>query len=449
MPFFTFWPDRGDLIQSGYGAVAHVPCIFNISGEYVDEVSRYLRERALCNWSPMMKSFKSAASPRYPTPTSLKGFADALINFLEWTEYRGRDWRSVRYTEDMVNGYQEDMTTGAWSAAGRKLAASTINLRVGEACNYLCWAADKGLRAPFFMVSELVRVISNASRTSNGKIVREMEVRVGRVRPDPQKFELPTDEAVQSWHKAVVIERGVTKALMCELIINSGIRREEAVEWQIDTLPENESDWEIDGDLVTVKIMYGAKGGKTYDKYGEPVGPERHVTIPLSVARKIAGYRMYMRPRMRAKYALSAKTPDEQKRRSLERERRLFLSEETGRRISAQTLYDAWTEPSKQPFAGWSPHMGRHYWACKKLLTLLRQDAKRHGVKDSEPIPGWAMTNAPSYIDLVIRPQLGHLDASTTHDYLTWMQKLLSMSDLQEAYTAELEFNASTLGFEV
>lgn len=450
MPYFIFWPNKEDMKKSGYGAVAHVPCIFNITGEYSDATSRYLRERALLDWSPRKKTFKLAANPRYPTRISLRTFGDCLTNFLEWTEWRGLDWRDVRYTEDIINGYQEDMLSGAWSVSAEKLSAATVNLRVGEVCNFLSWAGERALRSPFLLITKIVQVTSKARWIANGKITHDVEMRVGRVRPDPKNFDIPADGMVQTWHKAVGIEKGYTKALICELIIKSGIRREEAVEWQIDTLPEDELLWRktTTGDSVVVKVEYGAKGDKRLDEFGEEVGPARDITIPLSLARSIANYRTFRRPGIRSKYAQAANTPEEQKRRSREKERRLFLSEFTGEKISAQTIYNTWTTVTKRPFIGWSPHMGRHYWACKKLIDLLREDARRHGIKDTEPLPPWIFVNTESYINLYIQPQLGHVDPATTQDYLAWTQKMLSMADLQEAYTAELETIVSTHSYE-
>lgn len=448
MPFFKFRPNPEDMVASGFRAVAHVPCIFSSAGEYVDAVSRYLRERALLEWAPRERTFNEFVTRRYPTKKSLENYADWLVNFLDWLEYRGLRWQTARYTEDLVYGYQEDMSKGSWSASGEPLAASTINARVEEACTFLRWAADRALRGPFHIITTTTvysrsRLLSDDGRKGNLVVT----VRAGRVRPSPKNFDLPCDEAVKRWHSVVRARKGYTKALICELILHSGIRREEAAEWRIDTLPAREK-WKVVGDAVVVTVKYGAKGPKQTDANGEEYGPERTIAVPMVLAQKLDHYRTFVRPRSRAQYARRAESKEERQRRTQEKERRLFISEATGERISAQTIYDAWTINTDLPFVGWSPHMGRHYWACKHLLKLLKADLERLGIDANHPLAAPVFAKASSYIDLYITPQLGHANKGTSEDYLVWITKTFSNRALQEGYELALEEMLGTTDYE-
>jgi integrase len=436
---YLFWPDGERLKEKGYVAIAHVPALFYSNWKYHDEVSRYLRERALLEWSPGHNGLARLTARRFPTDISLRTFGEALCNFTEWCEVRNLDWRKLEYVTHLVDGYQAEMLEGTWSASGIALKASTANQRTQEACNFLRWAAVRGLRPAFDVVTTTRQVSAPSARQVHGHRPLEVKSRVGAARQDPAELRIPTDAEIEAWLRSVRIERGPTKTLMCELVIATGIRREEVVQWRIDTLPEDRADWHTVGEHVEVVIRYGTKGQKQAGPGGERHGPPRRIAIPLKIAERLDHYREYVRPGQRASYVRAAKSRAEQRQRMRNAPKQLFLSDTTGQPISAKAFYDAWTEASKVPYSGWSPHPGRHYWACKTLLNavLLRKQAL--GDATSHLSPALVSESATDTLNMVIRPQLGHVSVETSALYLVWVQRAFTLTDLHDAYEKSLE----------
>lgn len=444
--FFLFWPDAGELKAQGFAPVAHVPCVFDSNWCYAVIPSQYLRARARTLIGPQSAG-PLLKRPRYPTKRSLKGFGHALVNFLEWCAATGRRWEEADYLEDIIEGYQADMSTGRWSMRGNPLKPRTMNGRVDEACKFLRWAASQGCRVPF-EVPTVTTTRPSETGTSTHAFRRSTEVRVGAVRPDPITLRIPTDAEVTAWHESVRIESGPTKALMCELVLETGIRREETVQWQLDTLPLDPASWHRSGTEVMVSIMYGTKGPKRPDGRGGEVGPRRDIWLPESLALQLHHYREKVRPGLRAQFVRSADSLEEKRKRMRESKTQLFLSDSTGEPVSAQRFYDAWTGASRRPYPGWSVHLGRHWWSCKKLLrgcstrlkiaSLGPTYGEQHGVVTSTAI---------DIIKLIIEPQLGHVSGKTAYAYLVWIQRVLMLTSLHDDYEQELEKVVAT--FEV
>lgn len=455
LSYVLFYPSSRGLEEWGFGSVAHVPCIFDSEWRYQKEASLYLRERALCRHQAVSPPPESRSQPlsqgrnfrrkRFPTKKSLRAFGESLTNFLEWCSANGVAWQDLDYTNDIAHGYQRDMLAGRWSVDGKPRKARTVNARVGEACNFLEWAANRGLREEFGVLTNIVTKRANSGTSTQGHKSKTVEQRVGWVRPDPVTLRLPTDLEVNEWHRSVRIESGITKALMCELVLDTAVRREEAVQWRIDTLPLEQKDWSVVGDSVDVIIKYGTKGAKSLDANGDEVGPARNISIPLKLAIDIHRYREEIRPMFWAKYVRAAPSEVEKRRRKEEPSRLLFLSDFTGEPVSAQRFYDAWTKASRLPYAGWSPHIGRHWWVCKKLIDgcILRLGVGGAQVDYGEGL-GAVHTTARDLILLVIKPQLGHINEETVQKYLVLVTKLFLLASLHDAYGESLESVATT-----
>lgn len=396
-----------------------------------------MRERALLEWSKQGE-LRTTISGKFPTKKSLTVYGEALCNFLEWCELRRQDWKTIQYVDQLVYGYQAEMLGGTWSASGKALAAATVNLRIKEVCNYLTWASDRQLRDRFEVLESAKRISSYVVNNSSNHTAKNTSMRAGAVRPDPRTLSLPTDEQISIWHKSVLIEKGRTKALMCELILKTAIRREEATQWRLDTLPLRRTDWRVFGDNVEVRVSYGAKGTKYKTANGEERGPERVIVLPLELAEKLATYREIVWPGLRAKYVRAAASDTEKRTRIKQVTNRLFLSDFTGTPISAHSLYEAWTEASKCPFKGWSPHGGRHYWACNTLLRVISGRAKSLKIHKDTPTD-WITGSATDTLLLVIKPQLGHISLETTELYLVWIQRAFMLSEMNHEYTNFLE----------
>lgn len=436
MSVIVFWPDEEQLTKAGFGRVARVPCLFDGDWRYQRIPSTYLIERALADWTP---NGTHAGGGRRPTKASLRAFAEAISNFLEWTEARGKNWQTLTYSDDLLDGYQKEMEQGSWSAKGRPLAPSTINGRVQEACNFLAWTTTRGHRAEFIVPTRTQKVTLHGATSSHGHRARDVEVREGKVRLKPKTLRLPTDDEIRKWLNAIKIKRGSTKALMAELILKTAVRREEAAGWRVDTLPIDPQAWNVVGHQVSVSIRYGTKGTDFGSDAGDKIGPERTIFIPFELANKLHEYRRGARMGARAKWIKAAQTQSDMNARRSKPSPHLFLSEASGRRVTAKSLYEAWTAAGALPYVGWSPHLGRHYWACK---TLLNEAKKRHDFMKSklDKIPvDWVTANSTSDIQILIKPQLGHIDQRTSEMYLTWVRAVFASGEMQLSFQDHLD----------
>jgi integrase len=418
MLYTVFWPCEDAMRKAGFGGIAKVPSIFSEQWKYQKEASWYLRERACGEAFEIRRSVR-----RFPKPNSLETYARALTDFLEWCDWVNCKWQDVEYKRDLVDRYQEHMLTGAWSVRESSLKPRTVNLRVDEACHFLRWAAHKELRTPFAVTTyHTSRNYGGASATGESYDVAS---RTGRVRPDPISLRIPIEQEVQRWLNYIRLKKGATKALMCELIIETGIREQECAQWRTFTLTASKPGLSNDNGYVSVTIEYGAKGQSRRNSRGDVVGPSRNISVPFALAERLHEYAGAARTKSRTKYVNAAKSSPERRRRQLEREDRLFLSEYDGRPITADTLYKAWANvPAEyKPYSEWSPHLGRHYWACMALWDafLERESMLAQGVV---PASDWVTAGATSDLLLLIKPQLGHADEKTTQAYLVWLRHM-------------------------
>jgi integrase len=440
LAFYLFWPDKRELEELGFESVAHVPCVFDGNWQYDIEASQYLRDRALPDTFTANRSPLHLRAPRYPTIKSISTFGSAITNFLEWCEAKNLKWQELEFKDNLVDGYQSQMLSGAWSARNKGLSASTVNARVAEACRFLSWAASRNLRKPFKVDSNTRTINSNSGTSAIGHRPKLVQQRAGAVRPDPKTMRMPTDTEVAAWHRSVEIEHGTTKALICELVQKTAIRREEAAQWRVDTLPLIREQWNEMGDYVTVELKYGTKGPKHVGTGGELVGPARFITIPLELAVRIARYRDVRRPVLRARYVRAASNSQEKRERMSAAPKRLFLSDFHGQPVSAAAIYKAWTSVSRLPFRGWCPHQGRHYWSCKWMLDAVQ---KRFRLMESAKESGWTRAHvsatAMDVLMFEIKPQLGHVSKVTSERYIAWLLKATTLTNVSDAYEQSLD----------
>jgi integrase len=295
------------------------------------------------------------------------------------------------------------------------------------------------LRGAFTLVASARAVHRPVATSSHGHKAVTVESRAGTVRPHPKVLRLPTFDETDRWLEAVRLQRGATKALVCELILETAIRRSEAAEWRVDTLPLDPAQWHIVGENVQVTIKYGAKGSKYRDENSEEHGPPRAIFIPLAFAYRLHEYRETRRLTALAKWVKAGATQAERARRRRELPVHLFLSEYSGVPVSRGAIYEAWTEVANQPFKGWSPHGGRHLWACRKLLSGLERNARIAG-RLLDAMPGdWVTGQSQTDLDIIIRPQLGHVDRETTLRYLQWVHEAAVLPGIADKYLRLLE----------
>jgi integrase len=422
-------PSIDEMLNQGFAEVAHVPFLLDSDGRYLDEVNRYIRERALLEWLPedafpTGKLRSGLGRSSYPTVTSLRTLANRLSNFLAWCSARGLDWRRVEYTKHIVNRYQTEMLSGEWSLRSRELHGSTINRRTDEAILLLAWADQAGFRpsdAPPFNVPRASRRRHRKSTGSSSRSsVATIESRAGRVNTVPQLFSLPSPSEVATWISRVGLLRGAVKRLCCELIIATGVRVEECVQWQVDTLPLERGDWQIRGQIVKVLIRAGTKGHR--NSPADLNGPPRWVSLPLELAEKLHRYREEVRVSQLARWIRSGTTDEERaRRRRAAPPSRLFLGEVSNRPFTARMLRRAWSETPGCP-NGWSPHKGRHYFACQKLIEVTTERANAAAQRLDMLNSDWLTGALNNDIQMIIRPLLGHVSEETTRHYIQWVR---------------------------
>lgn len=440
---YLWWPDPKRMDELGYGSIAFVPVLFDANWNYHTELNRYLRERALLEWQPKDVDSSSdrvrhVSQNQYPTKKTLENIARQLCNFFDWIAWKNLEWKSIEYTKHLVRGYQLHMLKGSWSARKKPLSAGTINIRVRAACAFMAWAAERGFREDFKVKSAKRLVRADSGTHAHGHKALETNARAGRVRSNPASLRIPTEAEIALWLSQVEIYHGRTKALCSRLIVETAIRIQETVQWRTDTLPLDKADWKIVGDSVEVEVRFGAKGSKPTPDSLE--GPPRWISLPLSLAEALDEYRRVYRPILLGKWIRSGGSPAEiNARRHAPKPKQLFLSDSTGMSFSAQALYSSWKGVPSLPFAEWSPHLGRHYWACRTLLKSQITRAELMG-RTLEGMPtDWVTAQAATDIQLLIQPQMGHLSAKTTLRYLQWIQRAISLSYWTDHYHKELE----------
>jgi integrase len=438
MGFTVYFSNPETTTAAGFGKVARLPCILDSRPGYHRLASRYLIDRGLGIWDPVSHGRRSRPAP---TKQTILNYAHWLANFLEWADVRDVDVFTCEYAAHVHGRYQGEMLQGTWSRDGTPLSPQTINLRVTQACDFLSWLADKGLRTSF-EVPVVTRTIKTGGATSSVSHEGfQVAARKGKVRKNKRRLRMPTDDQLHAWLKRVYEHCGSTKGLMCETVLLTAMRREEVACLRTDTLPENPKDWHLSNEdaprheqRVLVDIKFGTKGPSYGVDHGDKVGPGRSIWIPLDLAERLHTYRESVRPRALRHFVGAAKNLSE-KRKRIGESAHLFLDEKSGQRLTSRALYNAWTSVDL-PFEGWSPHLGRDWWAC----SILWRELKKHEhIASLEPGVSAALleSSAMSIIRLQIQPQLGHAHDSTTMIYLQWVADLVGVN-LSIDYEREL-----------
>jgi hypothetical protein len=426
MGYSVFFSNPDVTGTAGFGRVASLPCIFDARPGYHRLSSRYLIDRGLGVWSPEHRGNVPRVMPQ-PSKQTMRNYAYWLANFLEWAELRGLNLLTCSYAEHIQGRYQSEMLQGAWSRNGSPLGPRTVNLRVQQACDFLIWTADKGLRKAFDVAQEVTRVRSGPFRR-----IREVITRKGKVRQNVRRLRMPTDDQIHAWLDRVYGRFGYAKGLMCETILLTALRREEIACWRTNTLPEDPKTWHISNpdapaaeQNVLIRIRFGTKGPDFGRDHDDKIGPARDIWIPLVLAKRLHEYRMRRRNTPLKKWVSAAPAAADQRQR-IRKAVHLFLDEQSGARITSKELYNAWTRV-ELPYKGWSPHLGRHWWACSKLWRAMHKH-KRLIELDVENAPLLIESTAMSTIQLQIQPQLGHAHVGTCMIYLQWASDMLNPS---------------------
>jgi hypothetical protein len=405
----VFHPDPERLKVRDYAAVAHVPVIFDSNGRYCREHNRYLRERARLEWHP-------SGGSDIPRGRTLANMADRLLNFVLWCEARHIDWRRADY--DDVLDYQAEQLSGEWSVHGGELDAKTANDRADEATSFLRWAWDRGLRGAF--------VFKSFYRAPSRRLeLTPRLVRAGRAKEDlmsrsAPRFTLPTPAEVRDWLQAVRRQRGHTKYLACKLIMETGARRMEVEALDVSQWPEADRI-----ELARSRSQVSVTMRLVVTKGGRP----RTIRMPLGFAKEVRDWIDTKRSTHAYRHLKYHK----------EETSRLFLSDHPtahGNPVSAQTIYRCFAGVNPHP-RGWSPHKGRHAFACFWTLQALSLEAKPHGGL-MQMGADWVMSHG-EYLLQSLQHQFGHQSEETTEIYLQWLVTACGLAELATGWHQFLE----------
>lgn len=430
--FKVVFPDPQLLAQAGFEKVAHVPVIFDSTPGYARLPSQFLIDRALGVWDPKWQGARP--NPQRPSRVSMKNFADWLCNSLEWAEVRGIDLRTADYTTVLIARYQEEMLKGIWSSRG-PLSAETVNARVQTALEFQMWCADKKHREPFLIPTNTRTYVAGSHKNSKSHETKTVESRKGKVKVNKRKLSFPPDEEIKAWRKRIYDQPvvGATEGLMVDHVLNTAIRREELACWRVDTLPLDPRRWKIinpcqpeEMQQVIVEIRFGTKGREFYvDEFGDKVGPQGVIHVPLWLANRIHGYRNKERL-LALKRATKGVRDPAKARRILDQSVHLYINPKTGRRYSGAQIYEFWTKVEGP--LHWSPHLGRDWWACQYLwqkmqehVALIKQVQGLANPDADHPLVRALKDTIQTVIQLEIQQQLRHVSSQTTEIYLEWL----------------------------
>ena len=306
------------------------------------------------------------------------------------------------------------METGRWSSKGVPLDFSTVNQRTDAATAYLAWAANRQLRPTFSvpMISS-VRVVDSGS--SSGRTFSATRVRAGRIRAPQNKAirrytMIPSAIEIRDWLGWVRQHRGYVKYLACKFILETGPRRGECVGGLEQDLPTRE---EIA--MLTERGQFMAPMELRETKGGRP----RTIEVPLALVSELRQWADTKR--LTLSYAFT-------KRTGLPAPSRLFISDRSGFEgtpVSAQTLYESFT--ANRPVPNWSPHKGRHTFACCYMLHAMEYEARIAGSSLGTMPSGWIVERG-SWWMATLRRQLGHVHEETTHLYLRWLMTAVQVA---------------------
>lgn len=424
---FLIRRNAGELEEIGLGQYAHIPFLVSRDMDYAEEPNRYLRERALGMWHPNRRDATPYGIVKALGATSVWNYANDLKYFISYLERRRSDWRELSHS-DLLNCYDADMASGKLRGRGSKpLAASTINRRISIAIEFLLWASDRALRKPFVVLAKLTRIRPGTGGMRFGA-TSEIQGRIGMHRQNPKRLRLPSPQELESWLSELRARYGATMHLAVRWVLHTGCRLKETSlvrEWQI---PDPQT-----VDLhrpARMEICFGTKGGR---RIGDPTlsGTPRVLRFKRHFLAEVDRYR-----RLRRRKALAIWRANNPGERAPEI---LFLDERTGKPITSDQIYRAWHNTVSKPFPGWSPHLGRHAFACYALLDILDEEADRlerqvHALPRSHII-----ARVEDLIRVYLRPILGHVDEKTSELYLEWIADHLLVAEHRAGWSNFLD----------
>lgn len=350
-------PDAERLREHGVARLVGVPVLLHDDGGFHAEASAYLRDRALFRWRFGEK--RGGAAKRVPSEKTLAGAAEDLAHFLDYCAATRIDWRRVEWSgpqsKRSIEGYMTAMRMRRRRVRGEVrvgLAARTIERRVSTAIDFLDFAAGRGWRTSLPILPAI------------------------RLAPKPGSIEIPDAAEVAAWREAARARyaRLAVNRLVIESILEMGLRNEEVCLLRDGDIPRPQAF--KPGPYQVILIQYGTKGYRTpgdLEKRGKP----RKVRVATAWLEELDLYRRTKAPWGRkaalARFrAMNPKVP-------LPKE--LFLTTTKGTPFTPDYVRLVFDGVGDRPCPGWTPHGGRHFYACRTLVDLIERDRRRAGCR--------------------------------------------------------------------
>jgi integrase len=216
---------------------------------------------------------------------------------------------------------------------------------------------------------------------------------------------------LRTWLLEIRRRRGYAKYLACRFIIETGVRLGETV-----ALTDNQLPTHVALERLQLRDLLTAPIELTVTKGGRP----RTIQIPISFALELRKWADTKRLKLIWLF---------QKRTGQPGPKELFVSDHPGHEgthLLRHTIYEAFT--CVRPSSGWSPHKGRHAYACFFILNAMEAQAQIAHKTLSEMSSGWIMERGNWWL-VTLRRQLGHMSEQTTAIYLQWLMTTSLVSE--------------------
>lgn len=417
---FMIMPCELRAAAIGTQLLARIPVLYDLKYRCHAPASRYLLDIGIGRWVRRKENREAHtpsayARPRVPSDGSITTYGRQLENFITHCERHHIEWRELDYQE-LLDQYINPMKRG-------KLAPSTVNGRLHTAVDFLDWAAHAGERGPFKVVAEAVASDPRKSSTPRCRLV-------GSVRSHPEDLWLPDRSAIEEWLIYIQNRDSHTAnvdALMCWTLLQTGLRAEEVLRLRVSCLRPVKAPGPHDH-YATLLIQYGTKGGREPGDR-EARGKPRRIMLSLKALEKLQDYAHGRREIALRTYRRKNPGATEPKE--------LFLSPDTGGPIAYRTFWGKW-KIGPVPLPQWSPHLGRHTWACYTLLDEVFPMGV--GVAYNVPdLPRLVQSHFEHILTTLIKPQLGHISSETTEMYLRWLTTQIQVSPAHREYANWLD----------
>lgn len=407
-------PDRTKCRDLGLSHLSHIPGIWSEDWKPIGPAIDFLIAKGTGRWVAGRECSPYAEQIPLSDNTMLAVGYD-LTNFIDWLEARRLDWQFAG-VKRLLTDYRKALATGSWS--DRRLATSTVKRRINTASEFLRFVKAPIEPDPNYGPTNVKQedpvAFATSNNNSSGRDSR------ARGRQKPARLRLPTVAELENWLAELRQRCGITPHLIAKSIFGLGLRAEEALllrREQVPDLPTHPAP------SVKMDICYGTKGDRVP---GDPekLGKVRSIQIPIGLLKELHSYKNVHRKLCVKQY--------EKNNRGKKPPPELFLSRHTGRPLSYSRLYELWRKPAP-PFKHFSPHIGRHSWACYTMIGKIKEVAELTNQGD-EALAAISANLGENLIDIWIKPQLGHVDSRTSSLYLRWVGDAFDQVTLENSW---------------